>query len=380
MVEELVAALRGRRDEMVAAARERTGSLRDAPPRRSADLVAKQEEVVGAAIDYCLCGLEVGDAESPSIPPAAIREVAHQARGGKPLQAILRRYVAGYNLLNEYLLEEATRSGLKGEDLKRLLRLEARLFDRLLEGVSETYELESSGRPRSVVERTAAVVRALVQGDRLDAADLPYSLSGVHLAMIVVGEGAEAAVRELAGALDRQALVVPRPDRTAWAWLGGRRSVETDVVREFVEAGWARDLRAVIGEPGRDLPGWRLSHRQARAALPLIERSHDQVLRYSEVALLAGVIGDEVLAASLRQLYIAPLETDRDRGEASLRTLRAYFDCGRQASSAAVLLGVTRQTVAARLRAIEEKLGTSLDRCATELDVAMKLAEAIDTG
>jgi DNA-binding PucR family transcriptional regulator len=99
------------------------------------------------------------------------------------------------------------------------------------------------------------------------------------------------------------------------------------------------------------------------------------MIRYSDVALLASALQDEVLASSLQRLYLDPLAYERDGGATLRHTLRAYFLACRQVSSTAAVLGVSRQTVAVRLRTIEERIGRSLDGCASEMDTALRMQE-----
>jgi DNA-binding PucR family transcriptional regulator len=134
-------------------------------------------------------------------------------------------------------------------------------------------------------------------------------------------------------------------------------------------------LTISVGEPGGGLSGWRLSHRQAAAALPIALRRAQPIVRYAEVGLIASAYQDEVLRASLRQLYLEPLERDRDHGAAARETLRAYFDANGNTTSAAAALGVTRQTVNNRLRAVEQRLGRCIGECASELSTALGLEE-----
>jgi len=128
-----------------------------------------------------------------------------------------------------------------------------------------------------------------------------------------------------------------------------------------------------LGEPGEGLPGWRLSHRQALAALPVACREDRRIVRYAEVALLAAVCHDDLLATSLRRLYLEPLEAAPDRGAAVRATLRAYFEADRNISSAAAILEVNRHTVASRLRAFETITGCSVDSHAPALEIALRL-------
>ena len=84
---------------------------------------------------------------------------------------------------------------------------------------------------------------------------------------------------------------------------------------------------------------------------------------------------EDTLAASLRSLYLEPLEAERDGGATLKETLRAYFRAERNVSSAAGALGVNRNTIASRLRTVEERLGRSLATCGADLEVALDLAE-----
>ena len=59
-------------------------------------------------------------------------------------------------------------------------------------------------------------------------------------------------------------------------------------------------------------------------------------------------------------------------------TLRAYFDAGFNAATAAAALEVDRHTVQRRLRKVEEALGRLLHTCHAELEVALVLEELDD--
>jgi DNA-binding PucR family transcriptional regulator len=84
---------------------------------------------------------------------------------------------------------------------------------------------------------------------------------------------------------------------------------------------------------------------------------------------------DDLLATSLREIYLAPLAGQRGGGEALIRTLRAYFDAQRNVSSAAAVLGVKRHTVTNRLRTVEDLLNRPLATCANEIDAVLRLEE-----
>lgn len=170
-------------------------------------------------------------------------------------------------------------------------------------------------------------------------------------------------------------MLVECSDDTLWAWIGTRRPIDPHELLERFSVAHLQ-LCLALGESARGLNGWRLTHQQARAALPIALRSPEKrFVRYADVALLASIFQDELLSTSLRALYLAPLERERDGGEVARETLRAYFATERNVSSAAALLGVRRHTVASRLRAIEEHIGRPLSTWAAEIDAALRLEE-----
>jgi DNA-binding PucR family transcriptional regulator len=130
-----------------------------------------------------------------------------------------------------------------------------------------------------------------------------------------------------------------------------------------------------IGEPAEGLAGWRFSHLQAKAALAVAERRGVTVARYADVAIEAAALRDDLLAKSLRQLYLEPLKQMRDGGKDARETLRAYFTAERNISSTAAALGVDRRTVRNRICAIEELLGRPLTVVAADLEIALRVSD-----
>jgi DNA-binding PucR family transcriptional regulator len=100
-----------------------------------------------------------------------------------------------------------------------------------------------------------------------------------------------------------------------------------------------------------------------------------RIARYVDDALVTAMAKDEVLTASLRQIYLTPLEAGREGGAIDRETLRAYFAAGRNGRAAAAALSVSRQAVSTRLRSVEEKIGRPLLACATDLELALRLAD-----
>jgi PucR C-terminal helix-turn-helix domain/GGDEF-like domain len=370
----LTAQLRRRLPEMQGAVATRIYAISD--PREVADPGYMQglNEAVRAAIEYRLGVLEGGERQAPDVPAVLLAQARLDARDGVPLDTVLRRYFAGNALFGDFLVEEAERAEVPNAALRPLLAAQATLGDRLIEAVSAEHAREAKSRPHSATERRRECVKALLAGELVDYSELGYDLDAHHLALIAKGKGAEELMRGVASALDRRLLAVQREEEPTLAcWLGGRRPIVAEEAVAAIAAAAPERVFVTVGEPAEGLAGWRFSHHQAKAALPIAERRAVPVLRYADVAVLASIARDDLLATSLRRLYLEPLERMRDGGKVARETLRAYFDAERNISSTAAALGVDRRTVRNRLRAIEELLGRPLTGSLADLEIALRL-------
>ncbi|HEX5713851.1 MAG TPA: helix-turn-helix domain-containing protein [Solirubrobacterales bacterium] len=368
----LVARLRERRGEIEQAALTRVSAISD--PKETADPEYMQglRLTVGAAIGYGIDALEGSEDRAPPIPTTLLSQARLAARNRVPLETVLRRYFAGYTMLGDFVIEEAERAGIsRGSSLKRVLRVQAALFEQVVAAVSEEYGREVEW-PDSAEERRARCVRRLLAGELLDAPELPYELNEYHLGAVATGRGGAEALKDIAKALDRRLLTVNQENDTLWAWFGARRPFDPEQLAELSRWGLPAGMRLAIGEPGEGLTGWRLSHRQALAALPVAQRTGCKFARYGDEALLAATLQDDLLIASLCRLYLDPLEDERDGGATLRATLCAYFASGRNSSSAASRLGVSDRTVANRLRTVEARLGR---QPGIDMEIALRLHE-----
>lgn len=372
----LASRLRERLPEIQAAIATRVYSISD--PRDVADPAYLQglNAALAAAIDHRLDVLEAGERHAPDVPPALLAQARLDVRDGVSLDTVLRRYFAGNALFGDFLVEEAERAEVPNSALRRLLGAQAMLGDRLLAAVSAEYAREAKIRPSSAAERRRECVKRLLAGELVDHSDLGYELDAHHLAVMAKGEGVEELMRGLANTLDRRLLAVRREEEPIWAcWLGGRRQLTAEKALRAISDVAPDGVFVTVGEPGEGLSGWRVSHLQAKAALPIAERREQAILPYADVALLAAILRDDLVAGSLRQLYLSPLEQTRDEGKVARETLRAYFDAERNISSTASALCVDRRTVRNRIRAIETLLGRSLKTSAADLEIALRLDE-----
>jgi hypothetical protein len=336
--------------------------------------------VVAIEFGFAAIGSPVGHRRQRA-PVALLAQARLAARNGVRLDVVLRRYAAGYALLGDYLVDEAKHLGLDPAVLKQIQREQAGYLDHLLGAVGEEYAREQIDRPLTSNQRRAELVEGLLAGELIDSSELAYPLDGWNLGVVASGSHAGEVLRRLLGPLDRSLLVIERGERVAWGWLGGRRKPNLAEIGDAISNNLDQQsgFTLALGEPGEGIGGWRLSHHQAAATLPIALRRSRPFTRYADVALQASIFSDDLLSTSLRQLYLDPLEREREGGRTAKETLRAYFAANRNATSAAASLGVSRRTVTSRLRSIEEDLGVPLDGVALELEVALRL-EALEMG
>jgi hypothetical protein len=328
---------------------------------------------VSAALAYGIAAIGHHERLGP-VPDELLLQARLAARSGVSLDTVLRRYIAGHALLADFILREsAARELLNGRELQDALRAVAAVFDDIVAAVSRAYGEEMHSHFETPERRQGAKVKRLLAGELVSGRELEYELEAWHLACIASGPGAIESLRELASALQRSLLSVCLVPGEAWAWLGGKDRLATPGVLVLAKQILPEEMSLVLGEPGYGVEGWRFSHRQAKAAMLVGRYGSERKLRYADSALLASALSDDVLAGSLHDIYIAPLEKERDKGVALVETLGAYFAVGGNISSTAAALGVSRQTVNSRLRLAEERFGCPLDTCAAEVQIAMRL-------
>lgn len=372
------ARLRQRRSELEEELWNRVRAIQDPASPAEEAYVAQLQHTIGAGLDYGLEAIERGSGRAPQVPDQLLLQARLAARSGISLDAVLRRYCAANSLFTDTLIGEADRLGLPRKDLKLAFRSFAISFERLLSAVSEEYARAVGDVAESTEERRGELIDRLLAGELIDGPELSYDFSAWHLGVVAFGPDARQAVRAISEDADANLLSVQRRDGVVWAWLGARRRrALAEGARSDHEGN--RQVSIALGEPAQGLPGWRLTHRQATAALPLAIKGDRKLACYSDAPLLATALNDDLLATSLRCLYLKPLDEEADGGEVAKGTLRAYFQASGNASSAGAALGIHRRTVAARLAAIEERMGCRLDAFSAEIETALRL-DALEIG
>jgi hypothetical protein len=349
----------------------------DPAGREDAEYIAGVRAAVLEAVEYSLVGLTHGERWLGSVPPAATTQARRAARNGVRLETVLHRYMAGNMLMEDILMQEVERCELSGHvgAVREVLRTQGSLLDHLTASAAREYHAELERAALSPELRRSERVQRLLAGGRVDSAELGYELAAWHVGIIAMGERARQTAKGLAAELGRELLSVACSEETVWVWLGGQRPVAVADVERLLLAQGVSGLSVAIGEPAEGLEGWRLTHRQAQAAMLVALRRPHGITRFADVGLVAAVLRDEELAVSLVELHLSPLGARNDGGAVARETLQAYFAAGCNAATAAAALGVGRHTVARRLRAVEDRLGCELRTCQPELEVALRLED-----
>lgn len=371
----LCARLRERRGEIIRVTLGRLDQVSDMGGGVDPVYLEGLRVAVGVAIDYGIESLESPEDQAPPVPGALLTQARLAAQNDVGVDIVLRRYFAGHLVLGDHIVEAAERGELvRRAPLRRLLRAQSSLFDRVVSAVTEEYRREEA-RPSSKEQRQVEAVRALLAGEVDHAPGLRYDLDLTHVAIVATGLDALGVVRAMVEATRWDSLVIRPDETTVWAWIGTRRQVVASELLDAPSAGATARACVAVGEPAQGREGWRLAHRQAQAAMVVAMRRPRRLTRYADVALVASILPDQDFTAFLASTYLRPLCDQRGDGDVLCKTLRAFFDAGGNASSAAASLGVTRHTVTARLRSVEQRIGRPLERCAAEVEVSLRLAE-----
>jgi len=371
------ASLAPRCGEVERAILSRIWTVSDAAGAEDEDYAVALQTAVAAGVGHGLASVKNGADSTAPIPPALFAEARQAARSGVTLEVELHRYFAAYTIFCDYVMQAGEEGvPLRGRARRQTFHALAAAFERLIGAIVTEYRHEEGQRARPATRLQIDLVRKLLAGEPAAAAELAYEFDDWHVGAIARGQGAITTLRSLAGVADRRLLIARPGAGTVWAWFGGRRKVAVAELTSQARLDSAPDAVVALGEPARGIDGWRLTHQQAAVAFSTVKPGATAITRYADVGLLASISGDRLLSASLEQLYLVPLARGRDGGATLRKTLQAYFEAGRNVSSAAAALGVSRQTVGNRLRIVEERLGRTLESCTPEIEIALRLVEA----
>ncbi len=345
-------------------------ALRDPLSGQDAEYAAAQRTAVAAALDYALRTLAGVPARSVSAPAAVVEQAQRSARHAVSVDTVLCLYVAGRELLGEIVAAEAEHCSDEGA--RQAQETLGSLLQHLVPVIVSAHQSEMERLRRSPQQRHAACVRRLLNGERIEVAQLGYSFDAWHVAMIVTGSGAKGAMSRLEEGLGRQALPIEQDDETVWGWLGGARLAVAEI-EHFVSSSSLPGVALAIGETAFGLNGWRVTHRQAQEARCVALLNPQAVTTYADVGVLAPWALDRAHAMSFVHVHLGPLNDMKDGGASARETLWEVFRAGHQIEAAASALKIDRGTLRTRLARIGRCLGFALPSRQAELEIALRL-------
>jgi hypothetical protein len=329
------------------------------------------ETVVTTAVDFGLASMASAAPHDLAIPRPMLSHARATARAQLPLDQVLRGYASGYSVFIEYalcILEEFPTSVASRDVLRPL----ADQFDRAVNAIASEYIQAAPSNDRLTPALQSRLIEKLLTGQHVDSSALQYDFSGWHVAMMLERRSdAPARLRQVSRRCDVRLLLAELGDDqlTVWFGSGSRKKLETLAYETEKEV---ENTPIAVGEPSPEFTGWQLTFRQVESIWPYVRHSPNGTHRYADTGLIVAIAVDPVLGRSLKSIYLDPLGTGSDESGRLLETLRAYLSCGRNASSTAASLGLSRQTVRNRLRTVEERLGRSLDQCGAEVEIALR--------
>jgi DNA-binding PucR family transcriptional regulator len=355
-------------------------SIRDfAEVLRSGADPVKAVKLGSATVDYALDGAQHG---VPLTTLMRIYRLGHAATS-RHLRAILAKYVADADELT------------LATDL-----CSAWLFayvDTALCLVEDVYVTERERWIRSAAASQAEALTTILSGQPIDievaGRRLRHDLRRVHVAAVawleVHEEGRntlallEAAIRDIAAAIGTQRpLIQPLGTLSIAAWVSTSSPVPSKVLDELrFRTATAPGVRVAIGEPARDIAGFRTSHVEALEAqriARLAGRREGSITRYSDISLRALATKDLDQARAFVQHELGSLAQPDETTRRLAATVRTYLEENGSRGRTAKRLSIHENTVSYRLRQAEELLGRSVDKRTLELRVALALAELVD--
>lgn len=334
------------------------------------------EEAVEAVFDHILGTLVAGSASAEPVPLAALDQARRAAKAGVARDTVLRRYMAGDRALRRVLDREF--AGFAPSVVDDVHRLMDEVVDVVMRSAAAEFDAEAarlSMRSDPALITTLALLNEEIHVAEVDS----YVLDRWHVGLVTDSDASRADLLCVARLLGGQCLVVDSQLGQCWVWIGKNEPLTAaDVEGALIEI-FDDHVSFGLGEPRRGLPGWRLTHSEARGAAKLPGAEDRSVTRMRGRVLEAAVLENDAFAASLVATYIEPLEEESARPAGDLRrTVRAYLRSGQNAKSAADLLGIDRHTVLRRVRKVEELVGERVEDCSAHLETALRIATVDD--
>ena len=255
------------------------------------------------------------------------------------------------------------------QELKELLETSARSIATFVEGTMEAvaafmrvereeFHLDSHVERREIVSQ-------IVEGESINALQaskrLGYNLNQQHQAAVLWTEEPHASIAALelaAEAIARcagssQTLTVVASTATLWAWVAGEKTIDLRQLRTAIKH--LPGVRIALGSKGQGTEGFRRAHIDALNTQRMLSRLHStQRVADFDMLRLASLLTDNPDAT--RQFITHTLGNLASAAPALKSTLAAFLNAGSNATEAALLLHVHRNTLLRRLTVAEQLL------------------------
>ena len=303
------------------------------------------------------------------------------AQHGVPLTTLMRSYRLGHAATSRHLKAILAQHVADADELTSATDLcSAWMFayvDTALCLVEDVYVTERERWLRSAAATQAETISTILSGQPIDidvaSRRLRHDLRRVHVAAVAWldahEEGRntlallEAAIRDIAAAIGNQRpLIQPLGTLSVAAWISTSSPVPSRVLDELrFRTATAPGVRVAIGEPARDIAGFRASHVEALEAqriARLAGRREGSITRYSDISLraLATANIDQARAFVARELGALAAADDTTRRLAA--TVRTYLDENGSRGRTAKRLSIHENTVSLPAPASRGTAGT----------------------
>lgn len=331
-------------------------------------------------------------------PAPQISDLARTlARRGFELPLLLSVYRIGQRAMWHFITHklecEVSDAAVRSAVLLRFWSNAALWIDTTVESLIGVFSEEREQWQRGVLARRAAIVNAIIAGQSIDidsaVTTLAYPLRQNHIGFTVqiaetvpesdVQRLIESAARSISTALGGgRPLVISSGARAAWGWTSTPRAIPAvpDASLRL-----SRFTSATVGTCQPGLPGFRLTHTEAVAALRITEgrttadRHDPDILCFQDVeiaCLTAGILGPDARAAFVRR-ELGGLAASDDTTDRLRDTLRVYLKNGSDAGATGEALKLHPNTVRYRIRQAEKLIGHPIQQRRVQIELALEI-------
>jgi hypothetical protein len=335
-------------------------------------------------------------------PTAALEYARRMAQRGVPMNALVRAYRLGHELVLDFVVDEINNAGLDpGMSLavfERMTQVTFRYVDWISQQVVVVYERERDRWLENRNTMRAVRVREVLQATDIDldavTSAIRYPMRRIHLALVLWlpedntgGDelvSLERFVRELSESLQTQgsSLFVAADRTSGWGWIplqAGTSATAVADVRRFVAK--REDSPCIaLGSPLPGVEGFRRSHRQAQRARDVaIAAGPDAgpVTAATDPGLSAAALLGDNLAEAREWVHevLGPLSSDTDNDSRLRETLRVFLRHGSSYKSAADELSLHFNSVKYRVQRAVERRGRPIGEDRLDVELALLVCE-----